>query len=197
YQMRGNRSSEQATRFSTSERRRAVNHQEWNRSYSSNQRYPRSVQIRPASARSMFASESFWGLTKVPAIMAKKRAIRLASVSRSEQKNRQTFSTTKWLCSSVRGGSWATSLTAFAGGPGALLVAGVALQAERLLALLRRERLRRARVRARRPDAVGLGMTRPAGRGAHQVGSERSLGDEEQRDEALHAGGAVYTRRVR
>ena len=94
-----------------------MNHQEWNRSYSSNQRYPRSVQMRPASACSMFASESFWGLTKVPAIMARKRGKRFASVSRSEQKNRQTFSTTKWLCSSVRGGSWATSLTAFAGGP--------------------------------------------------------------------------------
>src|SRR5689334_14966508 len=65
----------------------------------------------------MLASESFCGLTKVPAIMARKSRRRFASVSRSEQKKRQTRSTTAWLSCSVGGGSCATSLTAVDGGP--------------------------------------------------------------------------------
>src|SRR5438067_11101303 len=115
--MRGNRSSEQAIRLSARLSMSAVNHQEWNRSYSSNHRYEASSAGRPAKARSMLASESFCGLTKVPAIIARKRSSRFASVSRSEQKKRHTFSIRWWLSSSVGGGSSATSLTALPGGP--------------------------------------------------------------------------------
>src|SRR4051812_17512962 len=64
----------------------------------------------------------------------------------------------------------------------ALLVARVALQADRLLPLLRSERGGRARMRPGGPDAVRLGVAGPAGGRTDQIGRERSGGKEQQEE---------------
>ena len=62
----------------------------------------------------------------------------------------------------------------------ALLVAGMAGQAERRLVLLGTERGNRARVRSLCPDAVGLRVAGPAALRADQVGRERGRGQREE-----------------
>ena len=70
-----------------------------------------------------------------------------------------------------------------------LFVPRMAGKTERLLALRRRERLRRARVRALRPNAVRLGVAGPAGDGPDQFGGVSARGSEENCDGDAHAKG--------
>src|SRR5512140_1951311 len=117
---------EQAIRLSASESRSVVNHQEWNRSYSSNTWYDQSTAGRPRSAAVISVSGALDGFTKVPATIASPRPSRFASVRRSEQKKRKIASTSPLPCSA---GSSATSLTAVPAGAAMGLPRPVAVQA--------------------------------------------------------------------